>query len=103
MTSKAQRTGLALLAIFLAASAPAAELKPETIKAFDRYVAVVDRDVDRIIKSGELGMDQMSRGRAHVQRGNILIERMEIDVLFLFFHAIAVHTDLADLTPLELA
>lgn len=74
--------GLALAAVPLAA--PPAELKPETLEAYKRYVRLTDQRVEAELAhgSGFLLLDRLPEPRradawARVRRGELLVERME--------------------------
>ena len=65
-----------------AAPAAAAELLPETIKAFNRYVSILDRVFDRRSKGEEpfLELDRLPRGRLPAQQGRIIIKQYAEEV-----------------------
>ncbi len=75
-------TVLAFCVIFLTGvmvhAQPTTTLKPETIKAFDRYVGSWEREFVQIIKSGTPGlwMDDHQQ-RASARSGTILIRKIE--------------------------
>jgi len=71
-----------LMALFFAAPAPATELKPATVAAFDRYAGVTEAQMDEDLRSGNfLVWDHWPRARRdavqqQLRSGEIYIERL---------------------------
>lgn len=71
------------LACLLALPLAAAELKPETVAAFDRYVAATEQRIQRELEGGpflfvdELPEPQRQEQQARLKQGEVLIRKLE--------------------------
>ncbi len=71
----------ALVLTALAAGAPAADLKPETVQAFERYIRAAEARIEEQLGAGKnfLWTDEAAARLRQVRAGEIAIERFNTD------------------------